>query len=179
MIYIWILVFILAGTFSYAGLIGAPWVPTRRHERDRLVELVDLRPGQVVYDLGAGNGAILFSMHDRFAGVRCIGYELSLVPYILGKIRLWRQRARYPGVELRYGNAYKHPISDADCVFIYLLEGAYQRVLKFLRSARLKPDATIIVQGWPLPDITYERHVKNEGCLSLYFYRGAQFASIA
>ncbi len=182
MIFFWTAVFIALGTFSYAGIIGAPWVPTRKRERMQLVKLVDLKPGQTVYDLGSGNGAVLFDIHDRFPGARCVGYELSVGPWLWAVIRnFWRSNIKHQSsnVSLRYGNAYAQDISDGDVIFIYLLEGAYDRVMKFLRSARLKDGATIIVQGWPLPDIAYERHVKNEGCLSLYFYRGSQFASIA
>jgi len=172
LLFISILIF---GTAAVAGFRGAPWVPTRKGERARLIELLDLPYGATVYDLGCGNGAVLFDIADARPDFTLKGVELSLFPYIWAKIRLLLQQKKYAQVSIRYGSLYNQDIGDADVVFIYLLESAYPHIRSYLKKQSLKPSAQIIIQGWPIPKMTYIKKVKNEGALPLYFYQGDQF----
>ncbi len=170
-IVLWLVLFLILFSYAYASYIGAPWVPTKKHERARLLELVDIKTEQIVYDLGCGNGAVLFDFAKKFPDARYIGYDLSLLPLALAWLRPQKN------VSIRFGNAYAQDISDADLVFIYLLDNNYGRLLKFLNAARLKPEATIIIEGWPLPGKEYYFSNREQGLLPLYFYNGTEFAS--
>ena len=168
---------LIFGTFALAGYKGAPWVPTRKNERKRLIELLDLPYSAIVYDLGCGNGAVLFDIADARPDVALKGVELSLFPYLWAKIQLLVQRKTYSQVSIRYGSLYNQDISDADAVFVYLLSGAYERLLRYFEKQNLKADATIVIQGWPLPGKTYYFKNDEKGLLPLYFYRGSELMS--
>ena len=50
-----LLVFLLTMVLANA----APWVPTRRRDMERILALAKIKPGEVFYDLGCGDGRLL------------------------------------------------------------------------------------------------------------------------
>jgi len=59
---------------------GLPWVPTTRDRIRRALEMVDLKPDELLYDLGAGDGRIILMAAEEF-GARAIGIEASPLQY--------------------------------------------------------------------------------------------------
>jgi len=94
----WLIIFFiglaLGATFAYAGFRGAPWVPMRAGDVERVVRLAAIKPGQTVYDLGCGDGRLLFAAATH--GAVAHGFEISLLPLVIAKVR-WlfaKHRAR-------------------------------------------------------------------------------------
>ena len=54
----------------------APYVPTPQNIVHRMLELADVSPNDVVYDLGCGDGRILITAVKAFNAQRAVGYEL-------------------------------------------------------------------------------------------------------
>ncbi|MDO8622525.1 MAG: hypothetical protein Q7R80_04815, partial [bacterium] len=84
-----ILVLPILATFAYAGVSGAPWVPTWRRDVDRFLALAQLRPGERFYDLGCGDGRLVRAAANT--GTIATGFECSLLPYLLAKLRVGRR----------------------------------------------------------------------------------------
>src|ERR1044072_3398978 len=61
-----------------------PYVPTPMNVVDRMLALADIKPGDVVYDLGSGDGRIVIEAGKR-DGVRGIGIEID--PDLVAKAR--------------------------------------------------------------------------------------------
>jgi hypothetical protein len=53
-----------------------PYVPTPQEVVDRMLELAQVKKGDVVYDLGAGDGRIVVTAAKKY-GVRAIGFEID------------------------------------------------------------------------------------------------------
>ena len=137
--------------FSYAFLSGAPFVPTKNPAAVSMIKLARIKKGDKVYDLGSGNGKLLFLAAK--AGARAVGYEINpmLVLYsnFLAFFSPYRGR-----VITKWKNFWHADIHDADVVFIYLLPWKLDRL-----AAKLKKDCkkgTIIVSnsfifpGWKI-----------------------------
>lgn len=87
------ILFILIASAAYAGFRAAPWVPTWGKDFDRVVRLADLKSGEIVYELGAGEGRLLLQFaHTPAAEIT--GFEISLVPYAIAWLRVRRLRPR-------------------------------------------------------------------------------------
>src|SRR5512147_2561757 len=52
------------------------WLPTGPYDVSVFFELVQVSPSDVVYDLGSGNGILLFAAAEKGAG-RCVGVEID------------------------------------------------------------------------------------------------------
>lgn len=53
-----------------------PYVPTPQEVVDRMLELAEVRSGDVVYDLGSGDGRIVVTAAKRY-GIKAVGFEID------------------------------------------------------------------------------------------------------
>lgn len=154
-------------TALWGALAGAPWVPTRGKDTHRMIELAKVKSGDVIYDLGSGDGRLVFESAKK--GAKAFGIEIFVLPWLYSKIR----GLKIKGSKIIFGDFFKKDISDADVVFIFLLEKCYTRLAdKFKKE--LKSGTRVIVACWPikeLEDKLIERNKPVETVLPMYVYK--------
>jgi cyclopropane fatty-acyl-phospholipid synthase-like methyltransferase len=132
-----------------------PFIPTPIEVIDRMLELAEVKKGDVVYDLGSGDGRIVIRAAKKF-GVRAVGIEMD--SWLLDKAR---KAAKAEGVshlvEFRNEDALKADISRATVVTLYMLPW-FNEAMKPNFKKMLKPGARIVahdfgIEGWE-PDKT-------------------------
>ena len=103
--------------YGFVLLFGAPYFPSLKPHLKAALELLDMKKEEVVYDLGCGDGRFLKAAAS--AGLRAVGYELN--PFVF--FYAWLTTRRYGRrVKVRWGNFWKADISQADAVFVFLLD---------------------------------------------------------
>jgi SAM-dependent methyltransferase len=130
------------------------YVPTPHEVVERMLDEAKVRPTDVVYDLGCGDGRMVIAAAKRF-GARGVGVDLDPA-----RIREARANARAAGVEelvtFHVGDLFETDIRKADVVLLYLLPELNRR-LKPKLFAELKPGARVVShdfdmgKDWP-PD---------------------------
>lgn len=163
-----VVVFIVAGTAAWAGWRAAPFVPTRQRDVERMLRLADVRPGEVVYDLGAGDGRFVVAAARR--GARAVGFEISLLPYLVARIRLLIARVGGAG-EMRFQDFFHQDLSTADVVVCFLTPPAMKKLgEKFTKE--LRPGTRIVSYAFAIHDWTPELKDKpNPSTMAVYLYR--------
>jgi SAM-dependent methyltransferase len=131
-------------------LYGLPWVPTQRKRIRRALELSKVRPGEIVYDLGAGDGRVLIVAAREF-GARAVGIEIDPVHCAVAWLRAFFSGAR-GSVSIRREDFFKTDLEDADVVFAYLTS-AHAARLQPLLDKQLRPGARVVaisadLKGW-------------------------------
>lgn len=142
----WILaliLFIFLGSFAYAGVLAAPWFPTWSRDIERFLKLAGIRPGQKFYDLGCGDGKLVFAAAG--AGAEAVGFEISLLPYLLAISRSWH----IENAEIKFKNFWKADLSDADIVYIFLTPKVNPKAKEKLER-ELKKGSRVIAYTWPI-----------------------------
>lgn len=144
------------------------FVPTPHEVVNRMLDEAKVRPTDVVYDLGCGDGRMVIQAAKRF-GTRGVGVDLDPA-----RIKEARANAIAAGVEklvtFRVGDMFETDIREADVVLLYLLPELNRR-LKPKLFAELKPGARVVSHDfdmgkeWP-PD----RHI-NLGSDGIYMWR--------
>jgi hypothetical protein len=173
-IVIFAVAYVILLTFAIGAMSAAPWVRTRKKQRELICAVTTLADDAKVYDLGCGDGAVLFSLARRHPGLCGVGYEIAFVPHIIGNIWKMLGGSAYRDVSIRCRDFFGQDYSDADAVFIFLMKPCYPRLMAKLR-AELRDDAQVIVEVWPFPGIEPERTIASTAeTLPMYFYRGAQ-----
>ena len=143
---LWFLItvlFIFLSTFAYAGIRAAPWFPTRSRDVGRFLKLAQIKPGDKFYDLGCGDGKLVFAAAS--AGAEAVGFEIALLPYLIALIRSFS----VPNSKIKYRDFWKTNLSDADIVYIFLTPKVNPKAkLKF--EHELKKGARVIAYTWPI-----------------------------
>lgn len=142
----------------YAMATGAPFVPTRKDLLKRMIAAAHIQPGDKVYDLGCGDGRIVFAA--AALGANAVGYELSVPTWLLAKIR----SLFHPGSSIQLKNFWKQDYRDADVIFCYLLQDTMQ-IFKEAIWPRLKPGTRVISHAFTMDGITA---VSNEKYVIVY-----------
>ncbi len=131
----------------YAAVISGPFVPSARKRTQAMLKLADIKPEDTAYDLGFGDGRLIFAAAKN--AKRAIGYELSIPLYLFGLLRKLVSRSK---VSIRYGNIWKQDYRDADVVFCYLLPKAMVRFYKDVWPT-LKPGTRVISNAFTIHEI--------------------------
>jgi SAM-dependent methyltransferase len=112
-----------------------------------LLELADVGPHDVVYDLGSGDGRIPIMAATEF-GARGVGIEIDAA-----LVTLAQARAREAGVEdkvtFRLGDMYAADLGPATVVSLFLHPGPNLKLRDKLR-AELPPGSRIVSYVWDM-----------------------------
>ena len=87
-----VFVIILIILQAYTMMFGAPWVPTPYRTIRRMLKLAKVKPGDMVYDLGCGDGRIIIEAARSF-GAKAKGIEIDPSRFVWAKARIFTQRS--------------------------------------------------------------------------------------
>ena len=119
----------------------APFDPTPQEVVERMLALAGVQKGDVVYDLGAGDGRVVITAAKKYAA-KAVGYEVDA-----GLAKLARENVRKQGVEklveIREQDFMNADLSGATVVTLYLsYNGNLALRSKLMRE--LKPSARVV-----------------------------------
>ena len=124
------------------------FIPTPNESIDPFFEIAPVSSSDVVYDLGSGDGRLLFAALDKGAG-RAVGVELNAE-----HIGTAEETAKSKGVEDRItfveGDVMEVSLSDATLVLCYLSPAA-SAALKPRLELELKPGTRVVVETFAVP----------------------------
>lgn len=139
------------------------YVPTTHEIVDRMMTVAKVRPGDVVYDLGCGDGRMVIAAAKKY-GTRGVGVDLDPA-----RIREAKANAREAGVEdmvtFEVGDLFETDVREATVVMLYLLPELNRR-LKPKLFAELRPGARVVSHDFDMgPDWPPDEYIKlgNDG----------------
>jgi predicted RNA methylase len=125
----------------------APDIPTPQPIVERMLEAGHVKPGDLVYDLGSGDGRVVITAAQKF-GAKAVGVEIR--PDLC---RIASERIKAAGLEDRVkivqGSALRVDLSPADVVTMFLLTTSNER-LKPTLEKYLKPGARVVSNQFPI-----------------------------
>ena len=125
----------------WAILSLAPWVPSREKDLKRIFKIADLKPNETFYDLGCGDGRIIFYANRNFQ-VKSIGIELALPLFLICKIRQIFHSNK--NILFKHKSLFKEDLSKADVIYVFALPKTLEKKLKQKLEKELKPRARVI-----------------------------------
>jgi len=131
------------------ALHGLPPVPTKPERIQKALQMANLQPNEILYDLGAGDGRVLFIAARDF-GAKAIGIEVGPIQCAL----IWlRAVAKGLGnqIVIRWGNFYKADLHDADVVFVYATSTEVMKLAPHL-GTQLKRGARLVSISADFPE---------------------------
>jgi len=113
-----VLIIGVVAIFLFAGVVvfGAPYLPTLTTRVSDAIELLDLKPGQTMLELGCGDGRLLRAAAKK--GIKAVGYELNPLLVIYAKLSSIRYGKL---VSVRWANYWQIEWPPADGMYVFLL----------------------------------------------------------
>ncbi len=113
--------------FAFVIAVGAPFLPTLKQHVPEALDLIDLKPGQTLLELGSGDGRILLAAAKR--GIKSTGYELNPLLVLYSWLLTYRYRDM---VTVVWGNYWKKKWPRSDGIFVFLLDPYMEKLDKKL-----------------------------------------------
>jgi SAM-dependent methyltransferase len=123
------------------------YVPTPLDDIDSFFELAPVTVADVVYDLGSGDGRLLFAALERGAG-RAVGVELD-ASLVRRASAAARRKGLGDSIDFIRADVMEVDLSPATLVLAYLITGA-TLALKPKFEAELKPGARVVTESFPV-----------------------------
>jgi SAM-dependent methyltransferase len=159
---LFIAISILVLLFGFVLLFGAPYLPTRRREAQAALDMLALKKGQTIYELGCGDGRVLKLAAEE--GLNAVGYELNPLLALVARLHTWRYRKQ---VKVVCGNFWRADLSRADGIFVFLLDRFMARLDNKVSAEAGKP-ISLVSYAFKIPG---KRHIKLVRGMYLYHYK--------
>ncbi|RLI13241.1 SAM-dependent methyltransferase [Candidatus Bathyarchaeota archaeon] len=128
----------------------SPFVASPTPVIRRLLTLAELKPSELFYDLGAGDGGPVIVAAKEF-GARCVGIELR-EDLARRAVRRIKELGLQDRVKIINDDLFNVSLADADVVYLYLTTSANEKVRPKLET-ELKKGARVVshdykITGW-------------------------------
>ncbi len=164
------------------AIYGLPSRPTNPNRIRAALKLANLKPDEVLYDLGSGDGRVLIIAAREF-GAKAVGIEIGPVQRVVSWVKVL-----YNGisdqVRVEAGNFYKSDVRDADVVFIYATSTEVAKLASHLEK-QMKPGSRVVSISADFPEwepSTFDDHdlifvydmPPKEGSLTTYMLKNSK-----
>jgi SAM-dependent methyltransferase len=147
--------------------LDVPYVPTRAGVVEEMLQMAAVKPGDVVYDLGCGDGRIVVMAAQKF-GARGVGVDID--PRRIADARANAAKAGVEGrVEFRIGDLFEADIREATVVTLYLLPDVNLR-LKPRLLHDLKPGTRVVSHDFSMGEDWPPERTLRLGNDTVYFW---------
>lgn len=145
--------------------LDVPYVPTSQSVVNAMLDLANIQPGDIHYDLGCGDGRIVITAAKR--GAKATGIDLD--PQRIKEANENAEKAGLTGkVTFIEGDLFDFDFSKADVLTLYLLPSVNLRLRpKILKE--LKPGTRVVSHAFDMGDWEAEKEITVDGS-TLYLW---------
>jgi hypothetical protein len=129
-----IVLLVILACFSFVIFVGAPYLPTLSNQIPIAFDLLSLKPGQTVLELGSGDGRVLIAAAQK--GLNAVGYEINPLLFIYSWLRTIKYRQR---VRIIWGSYWQKDWPPAEAIFVFLLDKYMNKMDKKIVQYKHKP----------------------------------------
>lgn len=143
---------------------GGPFVPTPIPSVKEVLKHANIKKGQKVYDIGAGDGRFIHYA-TRDYGANAVGFEMDPFVFLIAKIRqiFWKWQGKMIRSDFQ-----KHSLRDADHIICYMMPKTLAKFQKKF-DEDLKKGAKVISYAFHIGDWEPTKVIPKKGKISKIF----------
>jgi len=151
-----------------SDFFGVPFVPTRQRSLEEIFSQIKIKKTDVFYDLGAGDGRLVFFV-NKFFGIRAYGVELNPLLHLFSRIKAkWLKTKRVVFIKKSF---FDTDLSKATIIYLFLFPEVVEKL-----SAKLKKECSkgtiIISHGFKLNWLEKSKFLELKGKpFTTHYYR--------
>lgn len=164
---IFLLTLVLTATLLiFLFITKVPYVPSRKKIIDQVLNEFPLKNGELIYDLGCGDGRFLMAAEKKYQTIGK-GFELAPLPYLLAIIKKFFHRSKN---QFYLKDFYQHSLSDAKFIYCYLYPKLIDKVYqKFIRET--SPGSILISNTFPIKNVSPLKIINSTSTNKIYVYQ--------
>jgi len=124
-----------------------PFVRSTPEVIDRMLEMARVNPGDLIYDIGSGDGAIIIRAAIKY-GARGVGIEIDEDLVLKARSNAFREKVEHL-VEFHAQDAFTVDVSPATVVTLYMLPD-FNAKLRPILERQLKPGTRVVSHDYPI-----------------------------
>ena len=125
-----------------------PFVRSTPEVIDRMLDLARVKPSDLLYDIGSGDGAIVIRAAKKY-GVKGVGIEIDQGLVVKARDNAFRENVQ-DLVEFRTQDAFTVDVSAATVVTLYMLPD-FNAKLRPILDRQLKPGTRVVSHDYEIP----------------------------
>lgn len=162
MLILWAIGIIVILLFGFTVLFGAPFLPTLSRRTSDALDMLDLKEGELLLELGSGDGRLLLAAAKK--GIKSIGYELNPLLVWYSRVRLWRYRKH---AKVRLANYWQVDLPKAQGIYVFLLQPYMEKLDKKILQSKITP-VKLVSFAFTIPN---KKPVQEKQGMRLYLYK--------
>jgi precorrin-6B methylase 2 len=144
-IFIVVFIFLIIIWIMWSSVIGAGFEPTSKNLVKKILEIAEIGPDDILYDLGSGDGRIVIEAVKGY-GASAVGIEADPIRVLWSRMSLFLNGIQDKS-KIKWGNFFNEDIIEATTVTLFL-GGKTNQKLKEKLIKELKPGTTIVSYVW-------------------------------
>jgi tRNA G37 N-methylase Trm5 len=133
------------------------FVPTPQKAVEKMLEMAEIKEGDILYDLGCGDGRIVVTAAKKY-GIKATGIDIDPE-----RVKESKENVKTNGVEhlatIKHADIFQTDFSDATVVTLYLLPDLNVKLIPQLE--KLKPGTRIISYSFDMEGVKPAEVVRN------------------
>lgn len=121
-------------TFALIVFIGPPYLPTLRRQTEVALDLLDLKPGQTMLELGSGDGRVMRAAAKR--GWNVVGIELNPFLMLISYFVTLRYRDQ---VRIIWGGYFTVQWPEVQGIFAFMLPRSMPKLDRYITQRYRRP----------------------------------------
>ena len=126
-----------------------PFLPTPVNVVERMLEISDPKPGELLIDLGSGDGRIPLIAAKKY-DCMAVGIEINPKLVEISRRKVFREQRLAKKVQIVHGNLFTADLSNAGIITMYLTPTAIS-LLKPKLERELKDGTRVVCHDYPIP----------------------------
>lgn len=147
--------------FGFVVFFGAPYLPTLGRVQTDALDLLDLKPGQTLLELGSGDGKVMRAAAKR--GLNVVGIELNPLLVLASYFVTFKYRKQ---IKIIWGNYWYLSLPPANGIYVFLIDRFMKKLDKKIKSEYPK-GILLASNSFVIPA---KKHIKHQGGVYLYKY---------
>lgn len=119
--------------FGFVVFFGAPYLPTLKNQQEAALDLLRLKPGDTLLELGSGDGKVMRAAAKR--GINVVGIELNPVLVLVSKIVTFKYRKQ---VKVVWGNYWSVDWPPCQGIYVFLITRYMDKLDQKIIDSKLK-----------------------------------------
>lgn len=120
--------------FCFVIFFGAPYLPTLSKQKETALDLLDLKEGETLLELGSGDGRVLLAAAKR--NLNAVGIELNPILVVISWMMTYKYRKQ---VKIIWGNLWRVEWPETDGIFVFLMDKFMVRLDEKIKNTQKKP----------------------------------------